>query len=185
MPPRLALLLLLAVAACQSGPDRPRRPTEVDTPGSPSAIRPDTTRRAPPPTPFDAAEAVFDTTEPPETVVEIPPAPPPPAPPPDPRPGPPSPVPRGPAGNCDVRRTEGFCYTYTGDGWTPETARAQCASAPDATFSAGACPTTARIATCTHTRDSAPGREIVYTYYSPYDPTLAALACPGAFERIE
>lgn len=182
MPPRLVLLLALAVAACQSGPDRPPGP---DAPTQAPPPRPDTGRRAAPPTPFDAAQAVFDTTEPPETVVEIPPLPPPPAPEPDPRPTPPSPVPRGPAGNCDVRRTEGFCFTYTGDGWTPETARAQCASAPDAAFSAGACPTTARIATCTYTRDSAPGREIVYTYYSPYDPTLAALACPGTFERIE
>ena len=183
MARRLSLLVLLAVAACQSGPDRPRGAPEADDLDQADAA-PETARVAPPPTPFDAAEAVFDTTEPPETVVEIPP-PPPRRPDPEPRPAPPTPVPQGPAGSCDVRRTEGYCFTYTGDGWTPEAARVQCGGAPDGSFATGACPTTARIATCTFTRDSAPGREIVYTYYSPYDPTLAALACPGTFERIE
>ncbi len=179
---RRLLLLALAVAACQSEP--PQRPPET-APPEPTA---GTTRvLGPPPTPFDAAEVVFDTTEPPEIVVQIPPRPAPPSRPPSPRPVPaPSPAPpRGSSGRCDVRATESYCFTYTGEAWTPESARAQCDAAPDASFASGTCPTEGRIATCTFERESAPGREIVYTYYAPYDPTLAALACPGLFARIE
>ena len=176
---RRLLLLALALAACRSDADQGGPPEPALRPVPHSFD----TARAVPPTPFDAAETVFDTTEPPEAVVQIPPTPPrPPAPP---RPAPAPPTPRGPAGSCDVRETEGYCFAYTGDGWTPEAARAQCATAPDAAFSTGACPTADRIATCAFERESAPGRGLLYTYYAPYDPTLAALACPGTFGRIE
>lgn len=179
MARRLLLLLPLFLAACQpdaSGPGGDPSPAHEDAP-------PQDTVRTAPLTPFDAAETVFDTTEPPEVVVEIPPLPPP-APPP-PRPDPAPPPPEGPVGSCDVRATEGYCFAYTGDAWTPEAARTQCDAAPEATFTAGTCPSADRTATCTFERDSAPGREIVYTYYAPYDPALAAIACPGRFERIE
>ncbi|WP_420456994.1 hypothetical protein [Rubrivirga sp.] len=178
---RRLLLLALAVGACQGEPPTPAGDV---SPGP----APETTRAVrPPPTPFDAAEVVFDTTEPPETVVQIPPRPAPPPRPPLPRPAPaPSPgPPSGASGRCDVRATESYCFAYTGEAWTPESARAQCDAAPDAAFAPGACPTEGRIATCTFERESAPGRELVYTYYAPYDPALAALACPGLFARIE
>ena len=84
-----------------------------------------------------------------------------------------------------MRGAEGYCLTFTGDGWTPESARGRCAEAPDAAFDAGACPVVRRIATCTYTPSSAPGRETVYTYYAPYDIALAELACPGVFERFD
>ena len=179
---RRLFLLAVVLAACRPEADQATSGTNKDSVRSVETL-PDTTRPEPP-TPFDAAHAVFDTTEPPQTVVEIPPTPRP-LPRPAPRPAPPLPTPRAPAGSCDVRATEGYCFAYTGDGWTPESARAQCASAPDAAFTAAACPTADQIATCTFERDSAPGREIVYSYYAPYDPTLAALACPGTFARIE
>jgi len=84
-----------------------------------------------------------------------------------------------------VRASEGFCFAFTGDAWTADAARTRCQSAPEATFDPGTCPLVGRIATCAYTPPSAPGREIVYTYYAPYDIALAELACPGTFTRIE
>ena len=137
-----------------------------------------------PPTPFDAAPIVFDTTEPPEQVVQIPNRPTPTPPDPEPEPSPPPPPDAGPSGSCDVRASEGFCFAYTGSGWTPQSARAHCADAPNATFSGGSCPLRDRIATCTFRRPSDPSRELVYSYYEPYDLGLAELACPGTFTRV-
>ena len=84
-----------------------------------------------------------------------------------------------------MREAEGFCFTFTGDGWTPQSARAQCDAAPEAAFGPGSCPLADRIATCAFERPSAPGREIVYVYYAPYELALAELACPGTFTRLD
>ena len=179
----LPALVLLTLAGCQ--PDAPASPAAPDRPDQPPA---DAQRlRDRPPTPFDASDVVFEPAapeEPPEAIVQIPPRPPPP---PAPRllPPPPPPASRGPSGSCDVRASEGFCFTYTGDGWTPQSARAQCDAAPEATFGPGTCPLADRVATCAFERPSAPGREIVYVYYAPYEPALAELACPGTFTRLE
>ena len=179
----LPLLAVLALAACEAEapaspePAEPARPPAVEAP--PDADKP-----------FDASDMVFepaDPVEPPEAVVQIPPRPPPP-PPPLPSPDlipPPVPTPRGQAGSCDVRETEGYCFAYTGDAWTAGDARAQCTAAPRARFADAACPLADRIATCTFERPSAPGKEIVYTYYRPYDLALAELACPGVFNRVD
>lgn len=185
---RTALLLLagLALVACERG--------ATDSRGGPA--QPSSLRAFEPATgdaeaePFDASDMVFepaDPIEPPEVVVQIPPRPPPP-PPPLPIPeliSPPLPTPRGQAGRCDVRETEGYCFAYTGDAWTPSDARTQCVAAPSARFAEAACPLADRIATCTFERASAPDKEIVYTYYAPYDPALAELACPGTFARVD
>ena len=143
---------------------------------------------------FDAAEAVFDTLEPRyRPGIEIPVAPRPrprprPTPPPIPEPGPPSLPPPSPsppvAGSCDVRSTEGFCFTYTGATWDRQTAENHCAAAPNSSFQAGECPAERRIATCVFRRGEAPARQIVYTYYEPYDLDLARIACPGRFTEI-
>lgn len=142
-------------------------------------------QRPGPPTPFDAAPVVFDTSEPPEVAVQIPvperPPPPRPLPAPVPPPAPPPAVDPGPAGSCDVQRGEDFCFDYTGSGWTPDAAREHCAGAPASSFGAGTCPATGRIATCVFRRPSEPTRELTYTYYAPYDLGLARLACPGLF----
>lgn len=168
------LFAVVALAACRADPPAPESP--------PAAVPVATlVRRPPPSTPFDAADTTFDTVEPPEQTVQFPPRP---EPRPEPR-TPPPPPPRDSAGSCDVRATEGFCFTYTGEGWTPAAARDQCTAAPNASFDSGTCPREGRIATCTFERPSAPGREIVYTYYEPYDPALAELACPGTFARTD
>ena len=189
------LALGLAAGACRSDPDPPTPDptpsvaTPLATPRADSA----TTAGGPsaPPTPFDAATVVFDTVEPPGQVVQIPPRPAPPPPRPGPVPRPPRPAPppppstRGPSGSCDVRSTEGYCFAFTGEAWTPDAARSRCAAAPSASFDVGTCPLADRIATCAYERPTAPGREVVYTYYAPYDLALAELACPGSFTRIE
>lgn len=193
-PPALAVLTgvvacavaVAALAAAGCGPDAPPEPP-------PPAQAPALAERpaGPPPTPFDASDVVFEPAtpeEPPESVVEIPPRPPAPAPralPPGLAPPPPPPSARGLSGSCDVRASEGFCFTFTGDGWTPQAARAQCDAAPESSFGAGACPLADRVATCAFERPSAPGREIVYVYYAPYDLALAELACPGTFTALE
>ena len=179
-------LVLLAVAAgCQD--DRPPETPTLAGPVVRVPRAPDTsTVDSDPPTPYDASPIVFDTTEPPEQIVQIPnrPLPPPPAPPtPTPRPPPPAPPP-GPSGSCDVRASEGFCFAYTGSGWTRESATDHCDAAPNAVYGAGSCPLRGRIATCTFRRPSDPERELVYTYYEPYDLALAELACPGTFSRV-
>lgn len=173
---RLSLLVVVLAAGCGvESPPEPTAPSATPLRQGPSAI-------------------VFDTTEPPEVVVRIPEVPdgPPPAPPPRPRPESPRPTPPpppappggGPSGSCDVRETEGYCFTYTGAGWTPRSARANCAGAPAAAFGPGACPLDDRIATCAFRRPSEPDREILYTYYAPADLALAELACPGTFTPI-
>lgn len=145
-----------------------------------------------PPTVFDAAEAIFDTLEPPPRPgIEIPevtaptPRPPPPRPSTTPLPAPeplPPPLPPPPvAGSCDVTATESYCFTYTGAAWSAPSAEEHCATAPDATFSLGECPTEGRIGTCVFRRGETPSREIIYTYYEPYDLGLARIACPGRF----
>lgn len=82
-----------------------------------------------------------------------------------------------------MRPAEPFCFTYTGTGWTAGEAEGHCDEAPSSSFHPGACPTAGRIGTCTFRRPSDPTREIVYTYYEPYEVGLAELACPGTFER--
>jgi len=86
-------------------------------------------------------------------------------------------------GSCDVRETESFCFTYTGTGWTPEEAEAQCGEAPSSSYRRASCPTANRIATCIFRRPSDPTLEVVYTYYAPYDVGIAEVACPGEFTR--
>ena len=179
--PRRPLLLLawtasvFALAAC--GPE-PAPPGPTPGPPAPAEIAP--------PTPFDTAPVETDSVEPPEQVVEIPPRPRPrPAPPTIARPSTPPPLARPASGSCDVREGEGYCFTFTGGGWTAAIAEARCGEAPDAGFRAGRCPVAGRIATCTYAPPSTPDREIVYTYYAPYDPALAELACPGTFTRLD
>ena len=83
-----------------------------------------------------------------------------------------------------MRETESFCFAYTGATWTAQTAEAHCAEAPNATFRAAECPAEGRIATCVFRRGEAPSRQIVYTYYEPYDVDLARIACPGRFTVV-
>ncbi|MEM6326815.1 MAG: hypothetical protein AAF791_06800 [Bacteroidota bacterium] len=197
---RLALVLSLAASggcstdAERTEPDRgaasvaddPRARTEAETADAPPA-EPGTTA----PTVFDAANAVFDTLEPPprssieirEPVEPDPRQPPPPAPEPVPDPAPlPPPSPAPPvAGSCDVRGTENYCFTYTGAAWSASSAEEHCAAAPDAAYEPAECPEDGRIATCVFRRGETPSREIVYTYYEPYDLALARIACPGRF----
>ena len=185
--PPLVLLTALALAGALAGCGGEPAPTREPPAATGGAERPP----GPP-------AIVFDTTEPPEVVVQIPkpePDPPRPAVEPDPeppprprppRPRPPPPPPRGgPSGSCDVRATEGYCFAYTGAGWTPASARANCDGAPSATFGPGACPLADRIATCAFRRPSEPDREILYTYYAPADLLMAELACPGTFTVVE
>ena len=177
---RPLVVVFLVLAGCRGErAEPPARPVEAP---------------APPATPFDAAPIVFDTVEPPDVLVQIPPRPDPPRPEPRPEPRRPDPAPArlppappagGPSGSCDVRASEGFCFTYTGPGWTPREAASNCDAAPGATFGPGTCPLDGRVATCAFRRPSAPDREIVYTYYAPYDLTLAEIACPGTFTRLE
>ena len=173
----LLLLAGLTLAACER-----ESPAAPSAPAAPvAAALPDDPAPAPP---FDASDMVFEPAEPPEPVVQIPTRPLPPRPSPEPAPLP-APAPRSQAGRCDVRETEGYCFAYTGEAWTPADARAQCTAAPGARFADAACPLADQVATCTFERSSAPGREIVYTYYAPYDLSLAELACPGSFARVE
>ena len=172
-------LMLASVAACAPDAETPSPPAPVlalRPQARPLATSRDTSAAARPPAPAPPP-VVFDTTEPPEAVRQIP-APPRPPPPPAPRPP-------GGSGSCDVRATETYCFSYTGPGWTPESAGANCAAAPSAVFGAGLCPTAGRIATCTFRRSTDPTRELVYTTYAPADLDLARLACPGTFEVVE
>lgn len=183
----LLLTLALLVTSCSSDTS-PEPPAELASGARDLADSVLVEPEDDPPTPFDAGEAVFDTMEPPEQTVEFPPrpTPPPPAPLPVPPPTPaPTPQPVEGAGSCDIRGGESYCMSFSGQGWTSADARAVCDGAPDATFSAGACPLADRIATCAFVPPEGENREIVYTYYAPYDLALAELACPGTFTRIE
>ena len=209
MPRPALLLLVLTLAACgdREVPDADSQAPTADgartTRDSFRALRPDSLpaeRRAEMASratmPYERSAMVFDTMEPPPVRVEIQPrpepappaprpAPRPPLPRPDPAPAPRPPAPAPASGSCDVRQTEGFCFAYTGAGWSRQTATEHCGDAPEASYRPATCPAADAIATCRFTRDGAPALEIVYTYYAPYDPTLARLACPGDFERIE
>ena len=171
MATRSLLLLWLLFAAC--GQDTaPPVDAQDELANPPTAPRGADLEPGPSP-------IVFDTTEPPPPVVDIPVRPPPP----EPVPQPPPPPPVAQPGSCDVRQTESFCFTYTGTGWTPEEAEAQCGEAPSSSYRQTACPTANRIGTCIFRRPSDPTLEVVYTYYAPYDVNIAEVACPGEFTR--
>lgn len=191
----LVSLALLATGCAEEPPAGPEVPPRaIDSGGVVPEAPPDSTTVAAEDagveTVFDAAAVVFDTTEPPQqprVLIQEPITPQPrprgPAPPPPPAPLPlPPPAPDPPvAGSCDVRATESYCFTYTGAAWSTGTAEDHCANAPEASFRAAECPVEGRIGTCVFRRGETPSREIVYTYYAPYDLGLARLACPGRF----
>lgn len=198
--PLVLSLLILPLAGCSERTDatapeatvRGEASGETATPGGD-----DLPDRPEAQTVFDAAEAVFDTLEPPQRrTVEIREAPRPqpqprplpiPVPEPTPLPDPLPPLSPSPpvAGSCDVRDSESYCFTYTGATWSAAAAEQNCAEAPEASFQAAECPVEGRIATCVYRRGEAPSREIVYTYYEPYDINLARIACPGRFIEID
>ncbi len=179
------LLLLATVAAGCADETTPNAPVTART-----APALDTVTRAaagPPPAPaapsaapfdapFDAPTTVFDTVEsPPARRLEPPPPPPAPA-------GPePPPDAATVWGRCDVRETEGFCFSYVGAGWTAAEAERHCRRVPSGTFGPSACADAERVATCAFERPDANGQTLVYTYYAPYAVDLARLACPGEF----
>ncbi|MEL6616226.1 MAG: hypothetical protein AAFQ43_10835, partial [Bacteroidota bacterium] len=195
----LLALLLLPLAGCaertDAGPDAPAGTADaLDAPRvAPEAD--DLPDRPEAQTVFDAAEAVFDTLEPPQRqtieIAEAPQPTPPPRPTPTPVPDPiPEPLPplapvAPVAGSCDVRESESYCFTYTGATWSAAAAEQNCSEAPEATFRPAECPSEGRIATCVYRRGEAPAREIVYTYYEPYDLGLARIACPGRFTEVD
>lgn len=186
----LATLTLASLGACARDAPAPP-PTRVPAPTRAAATPPP--RRPPPPdtlaarTPRPAA-MVFDTVAPPRPAPAPPETPKTPEAPRAPRPAAPPRVatrPPGPAGSCDVRPAETYCFAYAGPAWTPASAAANCAGAPRATFRTEPCPTPGRIATCVFRRDSEPDRELVYTTYAPASLDLARLACPGTFTVID
>ena len=209
----LALLLATCTAACGRDAASPRAteaPRTVVAPPEARPARPVPPRRPAATRPTDPAPIVFDTVAPPEAPrAEAPPPPrtaptrplaatrPPVRPPvrpsagPEPRTSPPRATPAAPAGSCDVRPAESYCFAYTGPAWTVEAASVNCVGAPGATFRTATCPTAGRIATCTFRRPSEPDRELVYTTYAPANGDLksaldlARLACPGTFEAVE
>lgn len=133
---------------------------------------------------FDAPSTVFDTVElPPPRELDPPPPPPRPNAPPAPSPGRPTPPPDAATvwGQCDVRDSEGFCFSYVGSGWSVEEAERHCRQVPFGAFRTAACSDAERVATCSFDRPDADGQTLVYTYYAPYPEELARLACPGAF----
>ena len=85
---------------------------------------------------------------------------------------------------CDARSSFGFCYEFTGTGWTDMEAQSACMSNPDAVFLAEGCPGSDRAATCTLVPQDDPGKEIVYVYYEGADVAEARSTCAGEFEDL-
>jgi|GEM_PF-3546452 len=185
----LLLLTLLALPAAGCADDPP--PERPAAPRPPAAAAQDSSRLAAlprpapaSPEPFDAPSTVFDTVESPPPRSFTPPAP---APPPTAPPARPVPQPDASTvwGRCDVRETEGFCFSYVGAGWTAADVERHCAQVPSGDFGPVSCTDAERVATCTFERPDADGQTLVYTYYAPYAVDLARLACPGDFRTSD
>lgn len=184
----LLTLLSLPASGCADEPS-PDDPAPTRPPAAPVTVTRDSSGfvadapAVPAPEPFDAPSTVFDTVEspPPRSFSPPPPAP---APPPPTPPARPAPQPDATTvwGRCDVRETEGFCFSYVGAGWTSADAERHCRQVPSGAFGPAACAEAERVATCTFERPDADGQTLVYTYYAPYAVDLARLACPGAFD---
>jgi hypothetical protein len=98
---------------------------------------------------------------------------------------PPLPAPvLGVVGSCDARGVEPLCFVFSGTGWTPAAAQAECARAEGGVFQSAACPTDDRIGECVYRPEGDAAREIVYTFYAPMEPLIAEAVCRGTFRAF-
>jgi hypothetical protein len=171
MPARpllLALAAALALAGCRTGVDAP--PDEAGASGAAA----DPFGPGAPGAGGSAAEHVFEApVEPlPDTGVAL-------HPPADSAP-PASMTVRVAVGSCDVTAVEPVCFAFSGPGWTPAAAQAECANA-GGVYGSAACPTNDRVGECVHRPDGDVAREVVHTFYRPMDTLLAEGICDGTF----
>ncbi|MDX1438639.1 MAG: hypothetical protein R3284_01935 [Rubricoccaceae bacterium] len=85
-------------------------------------------------------------------------------------------------GYCDVREADNLCIDFTGEAWTEDGARIECANAPESSFEPDTCPGSNRIGTCVIHPAGDASLEIVHSFYEPMNPVLAEGICPGRFE---
>ena len=85
-------------------------------------------------------------------------------------------------GHCDVRDSDNLCIDFTGSGWTPDNARAECGNAPGSSFRTERCPSGNRVGTCAIHPNGDASLEMVHSFYEPMNPVLAEGICPGRFE---
>jgi hypothetical protein len=164
----LALAAALALAGCRSGTDAPAEEArEGPAPAPPPAERDVVFEEVLPAEPNDDAPDTGLVLHPPTD--EAPPE---------------EPVPvRVAAGSCDVRAVEPVCFAFSGPGWTPPAAQAECANA-GGVYQSAVCPTEERVGECVHRPDGDVAREVVHTFYRPMEPLIAEAVCEGTFRAF-
>ena len=88
-------------------------------------------------------------------------------------------------GSCDVSAELGFCYDYTGNGWTYEMAELDCSISENSLLVEERCPQESRVAYCEFDLQGKPEMAIVYHFYQPMESSMAEMSCPGTFFPIE
>lgn len=88
-------------------------------------------------------------------------------------------------GSCDVSAELGYCYDYSGSGWTREMAELDCSLFEDSFFLEDRCPQESRLAYCEFYMQGKSELVIVRHYYQPMDISQAEMSCPGTFFPLE
>jgi len=85
-------------------------------------------------------------------------------------------------GSCDLRKSLGFCYEYTGSEWNTKLAKNDCDSSPGGVFlAANHCPLQSRVASCLFKpqKKQQPNGTIKYIFYKPMTFKQANMSCPS------
>lgn len=81
--------------------------------------------------------------------------------------------------SCDASASLGFCYDYTGSGWTSEKIELDCGFVEDNLLQAESCSQESVVATCSFDLQGNPELAIIYYFYQPMELSEAERMCPG------
>ena len=87
--------------------------------------------------------------------------------------------------SCDATEMLGFCYNYTGSGWTQEKIELDCGFIEENMLQTELCSSESVVATCNFDLQGNSDLAIVYYFYEPTDLTTAERMCPGTFFPAE
>ncbi len=87
--------------------------------------------------------------------------------------------------SCDATVMLGFCYDYTGPGWTQDKIELDCGIVEENLLQDQPCSQETVVATCNFDLQGNSDLAIKYYFYEPTDLTTAERMCPGTFFPAE